>query len=83
MLPQSQLDSVSRSWTENIGVPWWLSGLRIWCCHCYGLGWISGPKLMHAAVLATHHHQKNQKKHRSGEDEDEEAPYIYVQEPDQ
>ena len=22
----------------NLGVPWWLSGLRIWCCHWCGVG---------------------------------------------
>ena len=33
------------------GVPWWLSGLRIWQCHCYGSGHccgrglISGPRV--------------------------------------
>ena len=25
------------------GVPWWLSRLRIWHCHCCGLGSIPGP----------------------------------------
>ena len=25
-----------------VGVPWWLSGVRIWCCHCGGLGHCSG-----------------------------------------
>ena len=23
------------------GIPWWLSGLRIWWCYCCGAGWIS------------------------------------------
>ena len=27
---------------EPGGVPWWLSRLRIWCCHCCGLGHHSG-----------------------------------------
>ena len=26
----------------SIGVLWWLSGLRIWHCHCYGLGCCCG-----------------------------------------
>ena len=29
-----------------IGIPWWLSGLRIQCCHCYGLGGCSGTSLI-------------------------------------
>ena len=26
-----------------LGVPWWLSGLRIWHCHCCGPGLMPGP----------------------------------------
>lgn len=34
---------------STAGAPWWLNGLRIWCCHCcgsggcYGGGSIPGP----------------------------------------
>ena len=27
---------------STTGVPLWLSGLRIWCCHCCGSGYCSG-----------------------------------------
>ena len=27
---------------QDLGIPWWLSGLRIQCCHCYGIGSIPG-----------------------------------------
>ena len=27
---------------EPMGVPWWFSGLRIWRCHCCGLGHCCG-----------------------------------------
>ena len=27
---------------DTLGVLWWLSGLRIWCCHCHGLSQIPG-----------------------------------------
>ena len=27
---------------QVLGVPWWLSGLRIWHCHCCGLGCCCG-----------------------------------------
>ena len=26
----------------SVGVPWWLSGLRIWHCHCCGSGYCCG-----------------------------------------
>ena len=28
--------------TLVLGVPWWLSGLGIWCCHCCGVGSVPG-----------------------------------------
>ena len=34
----------------QLGVPWWPSRLRIWCCHCYGSGscygadYVPGPR---------------------------------------
>ena len=31
-----------------MGVPWWLSKLRIWHCHCCGTGLIPGQELTHA-----------------------------------
>ena len=27
----------------HVGIPWWLSGLRIWHCRCHGKGSIPGP----------------------------------------
>ena len=30
---------------KNLGVPLWCSGLRIWCCHCSGLGPCCGSSL--------------------------------------
>ena len=42
----------------TLGVPWWCSGLRIWCCHCYGAGPALGQvlslawELPHAAYVA-------------------------------
>ena len=33
-------------------VPWWFSGLRIWCCYCCGAALIPGPELSHAAGAA-------------------------------
>ena len=42
-----------------IGVPWWLSGLRIWHYHCYGMGSVPGPReLLHAK----HGQKKKEKK---------------------
>ena len=31
---------------DHVGVPWWLSGLRIWCCHYSGSGHCYGAGLM-------------------------------------
>ena len=36
--PHSIPISVSPTKNSHAGVPWWLSGLRIWCCHCCGYG---------------------------------------------
>lgn len=27
---------------ESYEVPWWFSGLRVWCFHCWGMWWIAG-----------------------------------------
>ena len=35
-----------KQWRKDnffMGVPRWLSRLRIWCCHCYGMSSIPGP----------------------------------------
>ena len=32
---------LKKEWKK--GVPWWLSGLRFWLCHCCGMGSILGP----------------------------------------
>ena len=37
------------------GVPWWLSRLRIWHCHCYGLGHFCGEGLMSGPGTSTCH----------------------------
>ena len=44
---QMQLITIKIS---EIGVPMWLSGLRIQCCHCCGLGSCQSlaPELLHA-----------------------------------
>ena len=31
----------------NLGVPWWLNGLRIWCCPCCGCGYCCGMGFHH------------------------------------
>ena len=30
---------------QSQGVPWWLSGLRLWCCHCCSSGYYCGVGL--------------------------------------
>ena len=37
-----------------IYAPWWLSGLRMWWCHCCGSGLIPGP-----GISACHRHSPN------------------------
>ena len=42
---------------NNLGVPWWLSRLRIQCCHygsgySHGAGWIPGPELPNTLGMA-------------------------------
>ena len=34
------------------GVPWWPSGLRIWCCHCCGSGLILAWEIPYAMGMA-------------------------------
>ena len=31
---------------ELLGIPWWLHGLRIWCCYCCDSGYSSGAGLI-------------------------------------
>ena len=33
----------TKSLKDRSRVPWWLNGLRILCCHCYGMGSIPSP----------------------------------------
>ena len=42
MLASSNAFSIILIMKYNSGVPWWLSGLRIWHCHCCGSGSIPG-----------------------------------------
>lgn len=35
----------------HVGIPSWLSGLRILCCHCYGTGLIPGPEIFHMPLM--------------------------------
>ena len=35
-----------------LGVPWWLSGLKIWWCHCCGVGLILAWEISHAGGKA-------------------------------
>ena len=44
------------------GVPWWLSGLRIWRCHCCGTGSIPGSRTSHAASTSKKEGKKERKK---------------------
>ena len=39
---QPQRFCLASTLKENQGVPWWLNGLGIWCCHCRGVGLIPG-----------------------------------------
>ena len=46
-----------RCWGQTIlnhcilGIPWWLSGLRIQCCLCCGTGSVPGTELLRATGL--------------------------------
>ena len=40
---------------QNLGVPWWLSGLRTWCCHCCSLGHCPGMGLISRLGISTCH----------------------------
>ena len=47
------------------GVPWWLSGLRIWCCHCCGSSCCCGTGLIPGLETYTcHRHSYKRKKKR-------------------
>ena len=41
------------------GIPHWLSELRIWCCHCFGVGSVPGPE---TSACRRHHKKKKKKK---------------------
>ena len=41
--------NISYKWYQT-GVSWWLSRLRIWHCHCCGVGSIPGPGILQAVV---------------------------------
>lgn len=49
----------------HLGVPWWLSWLRIWHSHCYSritaVPWVQSlaPELPHAKTVATKKEKKN------------------------
>ena len=45
---------------ETTGVPWWLSGLKIWCCFCCGAGSI--PSLGTSACLGCGQRKRKRKK---------------------
>ena len=69
-----------------MGVPWWLSRLRIWHCQCCGLGRCCGVGLIPIpGVSMCHRHgQKKKKKKKriescSVDDSQEELPYILVE----
>ena len=42
LLPTSFPNGFCMSCSRLLGVPWWLSGLRIWCCYCCGSGCCCG-----------------------------------------
>ena len=44
------------------GVLLWYSGLRIWCCHCSGLGSLCGIGSLPAPEVSTYHGQQPKKK---------------------
>ena len=44
-------------------VPWWCSGLRIWCCHCCGSGLCCGTaSIPGLETLACHGYSQQEKK---------------------
>ena len=43
-LPRSLATSTLLFKILQLGVPWWLIGLRTWGCHCCGAGLIPGPE---------------------------------------
>ena len=43
------------------GVPWWLSGLRIWCCYCCGLGSVPGSGISACCRCSQNPPNKNKK----------------------
>ena len=46
------------------GVPWWLSALRIWHCHCYGSGHYCGSGSIPGPGICHRHSEKKKKKKR-------------------
>lgn len=52
--------------TVFLGAPWWLSGLGIQHCHCYGAGSIPGP-----GTFECHGHCQKKKKKCFSSEEDE------------
>lgn len=52
-------DSLHTVWTQSVsGGPWGPSGLRIWHCHCRGVGSISG-----LGISTDHRRSRNEKIH--------------------
>ena len=51
----------------TIGVPWWLSRLRIWHCHCYGSGCCCGTGSIPdpGSLVFLGHSQKKKKGNRN------------------
>ena len=45
----------------SMGVPWWLSELRIWHCHCCGLGHCCGVGLIPGPGISACHRQTHKK----------------------
>jgi len=59
LFAQYRFKKIISSWEilykKNPGVPCWLSGLRIWCCHCCGLGSWYGTGLIPVLGTSTCH----------------------------
>ena len=48
ILRELQLNNKMTDWYQKMGqgIPWWCSGLKIWCCHCCGSGHSSSAGLI-------------------------------------
>ena len=58
-------------------VPWWLSGLKIWCCHYCGCGYCCGMgSIPGLGTSACHRFSKKKKKKKKLKDKIKRIPYY-------